>query len=366
MNKKVIGGIILMGLCIGMNGKAQVSPALDTILSHISQGTEIPQEVIKMADQEKNPLMNQVDNVLNQLLTMPTELRPYVFPGLFDIPGVPKKIRTHPDIAVWEGKMPTNIPPAARDYADKYLKDMNPQMYIYLIPGLYPQETPGRDLPMPEAGIGSGQSIDKIGLLPKIVGNPEKYLSVEEVFKQPDFLIQNPNAGVLSEQDIGRMGAGLSAFNQFINQRNADDPLFQTGYQALTNFYTDRHQERVSPFSEKLKRIRLLDRTDDLEKTMKQAGWDSPEQFATAADTMAKAYRAARMPMRVAFEARRYRGHIPKSEIEAMMVTQASLYEATPADVWLVLKNLNQVREAFIKTGNQSVLNAETVDEIRN
>ncbi|MBQ7412980.1 MAG: hypothetical protein IJV07_01735 [Alphaproteobacteria bacterium] len=366
MNKKAICGIMLIGLCLGIKGKTQTSPALDTILSHISQGMEIPREVIKTADREKNPLMNQIDIVLNQLLTMPTELRPYVFPGLFDIPGVPKKIRTHPDIAVWEGKMPTDIPPAVRAYADEYLKDMNPQMYIYLIPGLYHQEMPGRDLPVHEAGIGSGQAIDKVGLLPKIVGNPDEYLSVEEVFKQPDFLIQNPDAGVLSERDISRMGAGLSAFNQFINQRSSDDPLFQTGYQALTNFYTDRHQERVTPFSEKLKRVRLLDRTDDLEKAMKQAGWDSPEQFAAAADTMAKAYRAARMPMRVAFEARRYRGHIPKSEIETMMVTQARLYEATPADVWLVLKNLNQVREAFIKTGYQSVLNAETVDEIRN
>ena len=41
------------------------------------------------------------------------------------------------------------------------------------------------------------------------------------------------------------------------------------------------------------------------------------------------------------------------------------MYEALPKDVYLVDKHLDKVRQAFIESGYQNVLNAETVDSLR-
>ena len=102
-----------------------------------------------------------------------------------------------------------------------------------------------------------------------------------------------------------------------------------------------------------------------MEEKLKAAGWKSGEHFTKVADAMAAGYRAARVSLIVSLQAWRFRGITPKSEADKIIQTGSKLYETLPADARLVAKNLNTVREAFIKSGFQPVLNAEMIDEVR-
>ena len=54
-----------------------------------------------------------------------------------------------------------------------------------------------------------------------------------------------------------------------------------------------------------------------------------------------------------------------KTDLDKMIVTGSKMYEALPADVRLVQNNLEKVRNSFIKSGFQSVLDAEMIDALR-
>ena len=358
--RKIIYILAVLGLFIG-GARAQESTNLQAILSHIEQGEKVPFNLFSQTDQETTSVADQIDLVLNQLLSLPPEVRPYVFPAVMDIARVPKKIRTHPEIAVWEGKKPTVIDPKFQAFADKYLDDLNPNMYIYLMPR-GPVETES-DTPV----LSSALKPDPLPLpsLPRVIGVSNGYPAVSSLYTIPDALRQNPNRGILTLWDIEHLGAGLQAFEDFIAHKQAASPAFKSGYRALSRFFTDRFQERVNPFQEKLKRIRLLNATDELQTTLARAGWPDPDTFARTADAMAKAYRAARMSLQTAIVVRRYRSLKPDTKLNVFFISVFQMYEALPADIRLVDKHLTQVREAFIQSGNQSVLNAEVLDENR-
>ena len=340
---------------------AQESEHLQAILSHIGQGESIPFNLFSQADQETTSVAEQIDLVLNQLLSLPPELRPYIFPAVMDIARVPKKIRTHPEIAIWEGKKPTVIDPKYQAFADKYLDDLNPNMYIYLMPR-GPVQTDA-DTPVPSADL-TPVSLP-LPQIPRIIDSSNGYPTVTSLYKIPDYLRQNPDRGILTLWDIEHMGPGLKIFEDFIADRQKRNPAFKSGYRALDRFFTDRFQARVNPFQEKLKRIRLLGAEAELKEALQQAGWSDPAVFVQTADTMAKAYRAARMSLQTAIVVRRYRSLKPDDKLRAFFVSVFQMYEALPADIRLVDKNLTQVRQAFIQSGNQSVLNAEVLDENR-
>jgi hypothetical protein len=134
----------------------------------------------------------------------------------------------------------------------------------------------------------------------------------------------------------------------------------------LATLYSDADLERINPFQAKVERLRLMNRVQDLDKLVQQAGFKDAEEFALVADTMARAYRAARMPLRIAFEVRRYRAQEPTDPIKRITLTAAKMYESLPKDVHFVNQHLEQVRQAFIDSGYQNVLNAETIDSTRN
>ena len=118
---KKITLILLCTLIGSLSAKAQETSAIQDLILNASRGEVASSDLIRKADREKNDLQAQIDLVLNQLLATPFEMRQYVFPALFDIPSVPKKIRTHPEIAIWEGKLPTDIAPQVQEYARQYL-----------------------------------------------------------------------------------------------------------------------------------------------------------------------------------------------------------------------------------------------------
>lgn len=340
---------------------ADVKPSVQEILDYAERGETIPVTTIDRASREQNHLQISIDMVLHQLLSLPYEQRQYVFPGLFDTPAVPKKIRTHPEIAIWEGKKPTVIAPELQAFAEQYLDDLNPKLYLYLSPAYY--QSANKDKPKATELSIAVRNSSQNDILPD--KDFQGYDSIYQTIKQPSELAQNPNKAVLNENDIDRIGSGLKTFTLFLNKELNEDPSFRSGYQMLSTFYSDTDSERVNPFQTKIERLRLMNRLQDLDKLVQQVGFKDSAEFALIADTMARAYRAARMPLRFAFESRRYRAQEPTDPVKRMTLTTAKMYEALPKDVYLVDKHLDKVRQAFIESGYQNVLNAETVDSLR-
>ena len=360
MKKTQILGLIL-AIILGSpcNTRAELT-AREELLPYLKQG-EIPASVFQEINQKENSIDTAVDTVLNYLLSVPFEQRQYIFPALFDDPRLPKKIRKHPEIAIWEGKVPTRIAPEAKEFADQFLNDLNPRLYIFLSPEGYPKRR--------DSDVAKMKKNEMISFTPKsapkITGSFDRYPDLKEVMQQSDSLKQNPNMAILSESDIQNIGTGLSIFSTFLNEELASDPDLRSQYNMLTELYTDQHKEKLHPFEAKWERLKLMKQTDKLEEKLKAAGWKSGEHFSKVADAMAAGYRAARVSLIVSLQAWRFRGITPKSEADKIIQTGSKLYETLPADARLVAKNLNTVREAFIKSGFQPVLNAEMIDEVR-
>ena len=358
--------LLLMGCLaysLGAQAQSQNPDVVQKILEHTDKGETVPLEVLDQADIQQNDVQAQIDIVLQQLLSIPFEQRQYIFPALFDTPSIPKKIRTHPEIAVWEGKLPTRIAPQAQAYAEKYLQNMNPKMYIYLAPEAYKDDN--SDVATEKLPSNLGLAIKQAKPIAKVQGDKIAYKRVEEILKLPDELQKDPNKHILTEENVQKLRSGLNAFNTFLNDELQQNSSFRSGYRTLALFHTNAHDEKISPFQAKLERLRLLKKDQELDKVLKRAGWTSANDFAVATDAMVRAYRAANMPLRFAFEANRYRGQTPKNNVEKMSVTLAKMYESLPADVYTVLEHMPQIRQDFIDTGYQSLLNAETVDEYR-
>ena len=96
------------------------------------------QDLLEMGRQSRVELVKIQDKMLEQLLKIPFEKRPYIFPALFEEDLIPKKILTHPQIAIWKGKKPTWIAPQMKEYADKYLDTMSAKFYPVLDPDAWP------------------------------------------------------------------------------------------------------------------------------------------------------------------------------------------------------------------------------------
>ena len=88
------------------------------------------------ANQSRAELVNRQDELLELLLQIPFEQRQYIFPMLSAEETVPKKIRTHPEIAIWKGKLPTRI--AERFQNDpEFVQYLPEQFYSYLAPEMW-------------------------------------------------------------------------------------------------------------------------------------------------------------------------------------------------------------------------------------
>ena len=166
-------------------------------------------------------------------------------------------------------------------------------------------------------------------------------------------------------EDISKIESGVELLGKYIEDQIYAYPKRSKQYQLLSTYYTDPDKERINPFQAKVERLSLMKRIKKLDQELQKAGFVSAEEFAVKTDAMVKAYRAANMSYAVAVQARRYKAVTPQNKTEKTLVMGAKMYEAYPKDVQLVRDNLKDVREIFIKNGFQSVLNAESFDELR-
>jgi len=90
--------------------------------------------LLTLAQQSRVELVQIQDQLLEQILKIPFEKRAYIYPALFEEETMPKKVLTHPQIAIWKGKKPTRIAPQMQEYANKHLNTMPAKFYPILDP----------------------------------------------------------------------------------------------------------------------------------------------------------------------------------------------------------------------------------------
>ena len=90
--------------------------------------------LLALAHKSRVELVQIQDKLLEQILKIPFEKRAYIYPALFEEETMPKKVLTHPQIAIWKGKKPTKIAPQMQEYANKHLDTMAAKFYPVLDP----------------------------------------------------------------------------------------------------------------------------------------------------------------------------------------------------------------------------------------
>ena len=94
---------------------------------------------IEKAKLYRSELVRKQDELLELLLQIPFEQRQYIFPMLSSERTMPKKIRTHPEVVVWKGKIPTRI--ADRFKGDtEFIQYLPEQFYYFLAPEVWPSQ----------------------------------------------------------------------------------------------------------------------------------------------------------------------------------------------------------------------------------
>ena len=87
----------------------------------------------------RSELVSKQDELLELLLQIPFEQRQYIFPMLSSERTMPKKIRTHPEVVVWKGKIPTRIADRFKNDAE-FIQYLPEQFYYFLAPEVWPSK----------------------------------------------------------------------------------------------------------------------------------------------------------------------------------------------------------------------------------
>ncbi|MBP5344069.1 MAG: hypothetical protein J6Y85_03245 [Alphaproteobacteria bacterium] len=114
--------------------------------------------LLDLSRQSRIELVQMQDRLLEQILKIPFEKRAYIYPALFEEETMPKKVLTHPQIAIWKGKKPTRIAPQMQEYASKHLDTMAAKFYPVLDPdgwGTPQKESVWKDLQQMTPGLWS-------------------------------------------------------------------------------------------------------------------------------------------------------------------------------------------------------------------
>lgn len=314
-------------------------------------------QTLSSSQQIKLAFLKQTDEVLQMLLNIPFEQRQYVFPALFENEDLPKKIRQHPEIAIWEGKVPTDIAPAMQGMAAEHLANLNPKLYLYLSPELFKENK--IDLPAIDDTLDIPYKTSSV--LKQQTGEPVAYQGIYSYFNG-----QSGNTkAMLSDDKITALGTGLIGFREFLKQKIDRNPKLSSVL-SLPGLTDENYAEgRINPFQTMIGRIEQAGFASELQEELSRSGWSSPEEFALFVDTTLKAYRVNFLTLRMAFDVHRSRTKEIKNDTDKLLVMVSKMYEASPDDVRLVEKNQDSIRQMFIQNGYQNLLNAINIDELQ-
>ncbi len=362
LKRLLIGSALTLGLLMSVSTARAADTLSGEVVDLIVGGQPIPPRLLLKAVKERENVQEQQENTLKMLLNVPFEQRQYVFPAIFESDFIPQKIRTHPEIATWKGKMPTVIDPGMQDFANAYLADLNPRLYLFLAPRSLNVRQPDQAL---EGTIDWTSTLKKMKPLPPKEAKPfAGYGSIESHLPLSPEVQKNYRTATLTTQDIKRLGTGLQTLAHFM-QTQPDAKKLQRDLSLLSIFYADRDNEQINPFQNQVELLRLLKKGQALDAAFQQAGFKNADEFAETADRIAKAYRVHFIDLHTAFLYHKIRG-VPKETLnpsEQIAWVQSKRHEAAPGDVYFVEPHLTDIEQAFQKAGYQTFLAPLTIDE---
>lgn len=282
------------------------------------------------------------DLILNMLLATPYEKRQYVFPQLHENRALSKKILTHPEIAVWKGKMPTDLPPQLKDYAAKYLPYLPPVYYLYLDPDLWSAQ----DTDKPKKG-----SLDLSPRNTAIRLTPHKgefyaYPSVQSLYHLSPETLKNYKKTDLKPQDVTRVFDTVKGLEAYID--NQDDPT-DLKHSILSLMIRNNQIEKdfINPFASLVTRLKKLKPQEEIEALFKNMGWKNGDDFALTADRILKAQRVSTLNPTIALQLQKVRAYPdnPNNEMLSNLKMFARMHEAAPGDVYFIAPYAEEIRK---------------------
>lgn len=282
------------------------------------------------------------DLLLNMLLATPYEKRQYVFPQLHENRALSKKILTHPEIAVWKGKMPTNLPPQLKDYAAQYLPYLPPIYYLYLDPDLWV----AKEKDKPQSGpLELSPRNAAIHLMPH-KGEFYTYPSLTSLYKLNPQTLKNYKKTDLKPQDVTRVLDSVKGLEDYIENQN-DPTELKHGILSLMVRNNQIEKDFIDPFASLVARLKKLKPQEEIDTLFKNMGWKNADDFALTADRILKAQRVSTLNPTIAIQLQKVRGYPdnPKNEMLNNLKMFARMHEAAPGDVYFVAPYAEEIRK---------------------
>ena len=289
----------------------------------------------------KNP-SGEEDIILNMLLATPYEKRQYIFPQLHENRALSKKILTHPEIAVWKGKLPTDIPPQLKNFAAQYLPYLPPIYYLYLDPDLWKSNT--GDLPK-QRSLELSPRNTAIHVKPHI-GEFYTYPTIENLYTLSPQTLKNYKKTNLKPQDVTHVLDSVKGLESYIE--NQDDPTdLKHGIISLMVRNNQIEKDFINPFASLIARLKKLKSPQEIDKLFKNMGWKDANDFALMTDRIIKAQRVSTLNPTIALQLQKVRGYPdnPNNEMLSNLKMFAKMHEAAPGDVYFIAPYVDEIRK---------------------
>ncbi len=347
----MIKNILQYGCCLAVLFTANICLAQE-----VAQ-TQETQTLIQMQNQEKaarvdiNKIVEEgkagvfsEDLLLQTLLSVPYNKRQYIFPAVHEGELFSKRLKTHPEIIVWKGKVPTDIPPQLKEFAKKHLNNLHPLLYATLDPDIW--QTIDKSATNPYSWQWDSSLWDK-----QAMTRANYFYTMPDVnafYKMTPEAKENFNKVTVNETHIKNLQATIQALPDFY--ASVKDPretemlmrhAFQTRQDLMQNF--------AYPFKGLADRINAAGETKAFEAFIQKQGWKNIDEFTEKSDTILKAHRVEHLVPLVAMQLAKIRALFPIKPGEEMTSMQmyAKLYEANAGDAMFVLRYKDQLKALF-------------------
>lgn len=297
---------------------------------------------MKMAQLEK---IIQQDNqkltdeeIIESVLQTPFEYRQYTVPQLHESVYTSQKVRTHPDIIIWKGKIPTRIAPQLQEWAKKHLAYLPASFYPAVMPEMWPGHNQ-EQLKKPDIARrlqGVSQSLES---------NPN---SVLNKLDGPRVSIQGDP---LTSADVNRLAETFQALEDFYAAQ-PDQITFRSKLLSSADPQLPMIIRLAYPFHSLMARLTKMGYAKEVNQLLQKQGWKNAKEFANKTDRLLKAYRANFLRPTTAIELYKIRQkYSPTSpnRTDRSQWMYASLYESSPEDIAFAAPYLKQLRRTFLR-----------------
>ena len=323
------------------------------VLSAPLSGT-MPKSPVAKTQEAYNLAYNDDERIALYLQT-PYEKRQYVFPLIHAAPFISHKIKTHPEIIIWKNKKPTNIAPQLKEFAEKHLNNLSPNLYMFLDPDFW------KDV-QTEQIIQSNQL--SLNTRTQITENGTDYIhpTVQQIFKLANKNPEDYFKTTLTTTDILNFTNVIADLDNYQPTQYTQDDLFS----LVRDMSSIKIRRSIAdPFKMFALVIEKLNEKESFESFLKQHGYSSLNEFASKADKIVKAHKSLNLVLPFAIQLNHHRYHYPIAEptlndLEtgddiSNIDMMSRLYQTTPGDAYFIKSQENNLKSTlqsnFIKKG---------------